>query len=210
MNKLVQQKLCRFCGQPFARRDRYSEIQWSKTIYCSRACCQAEQALLAKAKAKSNYVVTQNSCWGWNGAINSDGYGITERRYKAHRWFFELHRGPIPAGKHLHHVCENKRCVNPDHLMIVSRPEHVRLTLNNPTTKNRAKTHCIRGHEFSGTNLVLRLKPNGKLIRQCSTCTREKHRIRLQTYRHRKWKRSASKNVSFICSAAGFLVATDT
>jgi hypothetical protein len=40
---------------------------------------------------------------------------------------FEAERGPIPAGHHLHHVCEEPRCSNLDHLVPVTAAEHKRL-----------------------------------------------------------------------------------
>lgn len=77
--------------------------------------------------------VTQ--CWVWNGILSIDGYGVGYRRTKiirAHRWSYEQHLGPIPKGTELHHTCENKACVNPQHLLPVTRAEHRRLS---PTCK---------------------------------------------------------------------------
>jgi hypothetical protein len=36
----------------------------------------------------------------------------------------------IPAGLELHHVCENKLCVNPEHLQPMTRCDHLRLHRN--------------------------------------------------------------------------------
>jgi hypothetical protein len=76
--------------------------------------------------ARPEYIVnTDTGCWEWQRHI-SDEYGRIGHR-KAHQVFYRRFRGPIPRNRVLHHVCENKRCVNPDHLLPVTRSEHARL-----------------------------------------------------------------------------------
>jgi hypothetical protein len=54
----------------------------------------------------------------------------------AHRAYYMKHRGPIPTGLHLDHLCGVKRCVNPAHLEPVTpavnarRAPRTRLTLD--------------------------------------------------------------------------------
>jgi hypothetical protein len=57
-------------------------------------------------------------CWHWTGYLSS-GYGfITVRgeRHSAHRFSYVVHRGPIPEGLTLDHLCRVTRCVNPWHV----------------------------------------------------------------------------------------------
>jgi hypothetical protein len=68
-------------------------------------------------------------CWLWTGAIECQGYGFIHRDGKhlpAHRVVWEMLRGPIPPGHHLHHKCHNRSCVNPDCLEMLSRSEHAK------------------------------------------------------------------------------------
>lgn len=68
-------------------------------------------------------------CWVWQRAVLKTGYGslrIAGRTVRAHRHYYEKHRGPIPQGLVLDHLCRNRRCVNPDHLEPVTFEENCR------------------------------------------------------------------------------------
>ncbi len=69
-----------------------------------------------------------DECWLWTGAL-SRGYGNlvighSGNRY-AHRVAWELMVGPIPERMHLDHRCREKRCVNPDHLRVVTNKQNM-------------------------------------------------------------------------------------
>ena len=65
-------------------------------------------------------------CWPWTGSTASGRmvpYPFPERPYRLA--YGEL-VGPIPAGHHLHHRCENPLCCNPAHLEPMTNAEHKR------------------------------------------------------------------------------------
>lgn len=71
----------------------------------------------------------ETPCWIWLGC-KTIGYGSFERNGRlimAHRFFYELRHGPIPAEYVLHHKCRERSCVNPDHTRPMSASEHGRL-----------------------------------------------------------------------------------
>jgi hypothetical protein len=81
------------------------------------------------------YVTKTSACWLWTGALTRRGYGHfafvdpkqgRRRQIGAHRFSYELIHGPLPKDILVHHKCENKLCVNPDHLEALTALEHRR------------------------------------------------------------------------------------
>src|SRR6266850_2256034 len=100
-----------------------------------------------------------SGCWLWIGARKRGGYGIFERYHSprrvsntAYKFSYELHRGLVPDGLELDHLCRVHECVNPWHLEAVSRGVNLRRGAGFNAV-NGNKTHCLRGHPFSGVNL---------------------------------------------------------
>lgn len=69
----------------------------------------------------------KTECWIWQGSI-SQGYGKLSNGGGgpewAHRVYYELAYGPIPERQQIHHACENRACVNPAHLELLSPRAH--------------------------------------------------------------------------------------
>lgn len=69
-------------------------------------------------------------CWIWYAWRHPLGYGkLLLRSGKvalAHRYFYELTRGPIPPELELDHLCRRPSCVNPDHMEAVTHAENTR------------------------------------------------------------------------------------
>jgi hypothetical protein len=134
---------------------------------------------------------TSTKCWDWTGEINWGGYGrfmIRKKHYQAHRFSYGLFKGAIPEGYELDHLCRNRSCVNPDHLEAVTRSTNLRRGHN----YNRDKTHCPKGHLYSGENLLIRTDTGSRRCRECIRQQkqewRDKNRETLRSY-HREYMR---------------------
>lgn len=65
---------------------------------------------------KRPILVDENGCWVWLGSISTQGYAI----YNQKPVYGILHtrlEGPCPSNMVLRHICFNKRCVNPSHVV---------------------------------------------------------------------------------------------
>lgn len=131
--------------------------------------------------------VPEAGCWIWTGAMDSNGYGQLSMyggRIGAHRAAWMLHRGPIPAGLDLDHLCRTRSCVNPWHLEPVTHAENMR---RSPVVgvrsgaMQRAKTHCPAGHPYDEANTHRRKRGS----RECRAC------MRARSARQQRLKRAA-------------------
>lgn len=117
----------------------------------------------------NNVIKTESGCWIWLGALSTGGYGrvsIDGIVQQAHRVSYELFVGEIPNGHELHHTCNERSCINPQHLQPLTHKQHARVVTD-------AITHCRWGHEYTPENTYIKAS-NGK--RECNTCRRLRQR----------------------------------
>lgn len=72
---------------------------------------------------------TDIGCWVYTGAPNTKRPTVTVgpgHYANIYHVVYEVLVGPVPAGMNLHHTCENPRCVNPEHLVLMTRADHSR------------------------------------------------------------------------------------
>ena len=113
-------------------------------------------------------------CWLWTAAKMGIGYGAVwdgKILTGAHRVSWRLHNGTIPKSKFILHKCDVPACVNPAHLYIGTPLDNMLDKVARGRDHNKIKTHCPKGHPYSGDNLILRKNRNN--ARDCRTCQQE-------------------------------------
>lgn len=81
---------------------------------------------------KNVEVKSENECWRWKKTL-TNGYGrfgINKMKISAHRFSYMISKGTIFPDMVVHHVCENKSCVNPSHLKQVTVAENTKYHYN--------------------------------------------------------------------------------
>jgi hypothetical protein len=113
-----------------------------------------------------------DECWEWTGAkygapdAFGKRYGFVKRNrrhFSAHRFAYTDAVGPIPAGMHILHSCDNPPCCNPSHLRPGTNADNQR------DAAARGRNYVVRGEasptcKFSDETIaaVRRLRSEGK------------------------------------------------
>jgi len=88
-----------------------------------------------------------SGCWEWTGHIH-DGYGCITINYKnlrCHRVSYTINKGDIPNGMCVCHRCDNRACINPDHLFLGTYQDN----MDDKVSKNRQNKPKGQKHPMS-------------------------------------------------------------
>lgn len=122
----------------------------------------------------------------------SHGYprrNINDEYVRLNRYVLEQKLGrPIREGYMACHSCNNKGCIEPEHIYEGSRTDNLWDLIRIGNAKffgnhrhNKEKTHCPKGHEYTPENT--RYNHRGK-HRNCRTCDRERNKVNNERIRN--------------------------
>ena len=93
-----------------------------------------------------------SGCWLWAGSVNNSGYGMFCREQgkagSAHRISYEIFCEPIPEGLHILHRCDNRVCVNPEHLFFGTNQDNI------ADMVQKGRQRVLKGEEIGNSKLT--------------------------------------------------------
>lgn len=99
-----------------------------------------------KASELLSRAISHGECLNCHLAPNAKGYspvgigGRQGRKYRAHRVIWEAAHGPIPDNLMVLHSCDNRRCINIDHLFLGTAKDNTQDMMNKG--RNKFITHA--------------------------------------------------------------------
>lgn len=103
----------------------------------------------------------ENECWLWKASITKWGYGqLNWKRkvYRAHRLSYEFYKGEIAEGLFVCHRCDNRLCINPNHLFLGTADDNAKdMVSKNRSAKGEHHSHAkLKGKDVIDIRKMLK------------------------------------------------------
>ena len=76
------------------------------------------------------YEITNQGCWNCTSHYIKPNIGYplvvyNGKRITMSRYMYLIHKGDIPEGLEIRHKCDNRKCINPDHLEVGTHSDNM-------------------------------------------------------------------------------------
>lgn len=116
---------------PKPRKELELQHSWERTMNNAILSLESYPSLYEFKIAPNSMRDPGTGCMVFMGARNRNGYGMpnpSQPGIGAHRIAWVVHRGPVPPGYEIHHMCRTRACVDPAHLEALPIAEHRLIT----------------------------------------------------------------------------------
>lgn len=137
---------CDCCEKVFEQYP--SRIQEGKHNFCSRECRNIYRKHYNSRKFVIEYVVDENGCFICTShKVGKRGYPRMNHQL-VFRHVYEQMFEPLEPGDLIRHLCDNKLCINPEHLRKGTQLENVRDAIRNGKTPRGSKIGTSKHDEL--------------------------------------------------------------
>lgn len=134
-------------------------------------------------------------CWDWEGNLHRQGYGVIRSNrvhHLAHRASYTVFKGDIPKDMFVCHKCDNRRCVNPDHLFLGTVQDNQRDMAEKDRSTYGEKSPSAKLTE-ADVACILSLKNSGRTQKQIADLFGVSRPLISLIFNGKVWARTAEK-----------------
>jgi hypothetical protein len=115
-------------------------------------------------------------------------FGKLIRRAHVLAWVDANGRLPNPETPCILHHCDNRACINPEHLYEGTQQDNVRDMVERRRCWQMQVTHCPQGHEYTEENSIIDARHGGRTCRACRLDRKRQRRLERATAEGREVK----------------------